>query len=100
MANSVRRCSSQERRLWTCSRSKRGTPQNRREASIWSGPRAPEEIQTLSAENKLAGPVNLVRPYPITLLGEPDMGGETIKRPPESEKARITRAPAPPPDLS
>src|SRR6266516_5506817 len=94
MANSVRRCSSQERRLWTCSRSKRGTPQNRREASICSGPRAPEEIQTLSAENRLAGPLSLVRPYPITFWDEPYMGEESIRRPPESKKARITCAQA------
>src|SRR6266403_272933 len=94
MANSVRRCSSQERRLWTCSRSKRGTPQNRREASIWSGPRAPEAIQTLSAENKLGGPLSLARPYPITFWDEPYMGEESIRRPPESKKAPITCAQA------
>src|SRR5262245_4952991 len=92
MANSVRRCSSQERRLWTCSRSKRGTPQNRREASIWSGPRAPEGIQTLSAENKLGGPLSLARPYPITFWDEPYMGEESIRCPPESKKAPITCA--------
>src|SRR5215831_789484 len=94
MANSVRRCSSDERRLWTCSRSKRGTPQKRREASIWSGPRAPEEIQTLSAENRLGGPWSLVRPYPITFWDEPYIGEESIRRPPESKNARITCAQA------
>src|SRR6266480_1031066 len=94
MANSVRKCSSQERRLWTCSRSKRDTPQDRREASIWSGPRAPEEIQTLSAENTLGGPLSLVRPYPITFWDEPYMGEESIRRPPESKNARITCAQA------
>jgi hypothetical protein len=51
MARSVRRCSSQERRLWTCSRSKRDTPQNRREASIRSGPRAPEEIHLVGRKH-------------------------------------------------
>src|SRR5262245_2160479 len=94
MASSVRRCSSQERRLCTCSRSKRGTPQDRREASIWSGPRAPEEIQTLSAENRLGGPLSLLRPYPITFWDEPYMGEESIRRPSESKKARITSAQA------
>src|SRR5215831_8414739 len=94
MANSVRRSSSQDRRLWTCSRSKRGTPQKRREASIWSGPREPEEIQTLSAENKFGGPLSLVRPYPITFWDEPYMGEESIRRPPESKKAPITCAQA------
>src|SRR5215475_11932280 len=94
MANNVRRCSSQERRLWTCSRSKRGTPQDRREASICSGPRAPGEIQTLSAENSLGGPLSLVRPYPITFWDEPYMGEESIRRPPESKKAPITCAQA------
>src|SRR6266480_5823281 len=94
MANSVRRCSSQERRLWTCRRSKRGTPQNRREASIWPGPRAPEEIHTLSAENRLGGPLSLVRPYPITFWDEPYIGEESIRRPPESKNAPITCAQA------
>src|SRR5436309_7499069 len=94
MASSVRRCSSQERRLWTCSRSNRGTPQNRREASIWSEPRAPEEIQTLSAENRLGGSLSLVRPYPITFWDEPYIGEESIRRPPESKKAPITCAQA------
>src|SRR5262249_62236619 len=94
MANSVRRCSSQERRLWTCSRSKRGTPQNRREASIWSSPRAPGGVQTLSAENKLGGPLSLGRPEPNTFWGEPYMGGESKRRPPERKKGAHTRAPA------
>src|SRR6266540_7278183 len=94
MANSVRRCSSQERRLWTCSRSKRGTPQDRRETSIWSGPRVPEEIQTLSAENRLDGRLSLARPYPITFWDEPYMGDESIRRPPASKNARITCAQA------
>src|SRR4030095_14139288 len=94
MANSVRRCSAQERRLWTCSRSKRGTPQNRREASIWAGPRAPEEIHTLSAENRLDGPLSLVRPYQITFWEDPYMGEKSIRRPPESKKAPITCAQA------
>ena len=76
--------------MWTCSRSKRGTPQSRREASIWSGPRAPEEIQTLSAENRLDGPSSLARPYPITFWDEPYIGEELIMRPPASKKARMT----------
>src|ERR671937_296805 len=94
MANSVRRCSSQERRLWTCSRSKRGTPQNRRGASLWAGPRAAGEIQTLSVEKRPGGGVSLVRPYPTTFWDEPYMGEESIRRPPESKKAPITCAQA------
>src|SRR5207248_11153338 len=90
----ARRGPSRERRWWPCRRRKRGTPQNRREASIWPGPRAPEEIHTLPAENRLGGPLSLVRPYPITFWDEPYIGEESIRRPPDSKKARITCAQA------
>ena len=59
---SVRRCASQDSRLCTCRRSNFGTPQSRRDASICAGPRAPDEIQTLSAENRLAGAPSFLRP--------------------------------------
>src|SRR5437763_17135761 len=82
IAKSVGRCSSHDIRLWTCSRSKRGTPQSRRDSSIWSGPRAPEEIQTLLAEKSCDGRPTLFQPYPMTSCEEPYIGEESINLPP------------------
>src|SRR5215203_5825535 len=91
MANSVRRCGSQESRLCTCRRSKRETPQALREVSICAGPQAPEEIQTLSAENTGCVP-SLLKPWPITFCEEPYIGEESIIRPPAAKNARMTSA--------
>src|SRR2546426_8758353 len=79
-------------RLWTSSRSKRGTPQCRRDSSIWDGPRPPEEIQTLSAEKSCDGWPSLLRPYPITSCEEPYIGEESMTRPPSWKKAPMTSA--------
>src|SRR5215216_314256 len=91
MANSVRRCGSQESRLCTCRRSKRGTPQACRDASICAGPLPPEEIQTLSAENTGCVP-SLLKPWPITFCEDPYIGEESIIRPPAAKNARMTSA--------
>jgi hypothetical protein len=69
-----------------------GTPQFRRDASIWPGPPEPDEFQTLSAENKPFGRPSLARPCPITFCEEPYMGEESIRRPPAAKKARMTSA--------
>src|SRR6266540_2794512 len=92
MAKSIGRCSSQERMLWTSSRSKRGMFQCLRDSSIWAGPRAPEEIQTLSAEKSCDGLPSFARLYPITSCEEPYIGEESIRRPPSRKKARTTSA--------
>src|SRR6266542_3292036 len=92
MAKSVGRCSSQESRLWTWSRSNRETPQCLRDSSIWAGPRPAGEIQTLSAEKSCGGLPSLRRLYPITSCEEPYIGEESIRRPPSWKKARTTSA--------
>lgn len=92
MAKSVSRCASQASRLWTCTRSKRSTPQKRRDCSICEGPSAAEEVQTFSAENSVSGRPSLSRPYPITGCEEPYMGEESIIFPPASKNAVITSA--------
>ena len=48
----------------------------------------------LVGRKRVGGPLSLLRPYPITFWDEPYMGEESIRRPPESKKARITCAQA------
>ena len=59
-----------------------------------AGPRAPEEVQTLSAENRPGGSPSFLMPCPMTACDDPYMGEESIRRPPASKKARITSAQA------
>ena len=75
MAASVSRLRSQSHRLWTCSRSKRPTPQRRAVSAICAGPLA-AEVQTLSAENKPGGRSSFSSASPITAWEEPYMGEE------------------------
>src|SRR5688572_13239539 len=67
-------------------------PHRLRDSSICAGPRAPEGIQTLSAEKTCFGRPSLPRPYPITSCEEPYMGDVSISRPPSRKNARITSA--------
>src|SRR5918995_3927408 len=67
-------------------------PQFCRESSICRGPAEPDEVQTLSAENRLSGRPSLPSPYPITSCEEPYIGEESIRRPPAPKKARMTSA--------
>ena len=71
-------------------------PQRARDSSICAGAVAPEQIQTLSAENSAR---RLGRAWRgrsrSTAWEEPYIGEESIMRPPAAKKARITLAQSP-----
>ena len=91
MAARVSRFASQSIRLWTCSRSKRGTPQRRVVSAICAGPSA-ASVQTLSAEKRPGERPSVSSVSPITACEEPYMGEESTMPPPALEEGGHDRA--------